>query len=91
MALAPVPQGNALLLEGRLTRVWFAWLQALLDAVNQRTPPIVVAQLPAAPVAGMLVAVTDATSIVWGAAVVGGGAHTVLAFYNGTGWTVAAK
>lgn len=41
------------------------------------------------PTTGMLVPVNDATSSVWGASVIGGGANTVLAFYNGTSWTVS--
>ena len=49
------------------------------------------ANLPAAPVAGMVYTVTDSTVNTWGTAIAGGGANTVLAFYNGAAWTVAAK
>jgi hypothetical protein len=41
--------------------------------------------------AGMLAYVTDSTTAVWGANIAGGGANKVLAFYNGTNWTVAGK
>jgi len=32
----------------------------------------------------------DSTTAVWGAVIAGGGAYRVLAYYNGTNWTVAA-
>ena len=35
--------------------------------------------------------VTDSNTAVWGATIAGGGSNVVLAFYNGTNWTVAAK
>lgn len=35
--------------------------------------------------------VSDSTTVVWGATVTGGGANHVLAYCNGTNWTVAAK
>lgn len=49
------------------------------------------ANVPASPVEGMLVAVTDSTTAVWGATITGGGANHVLAYWNGSAWTVAAK
>jgi hypothetical protein len=49
------------------------------------------ASLPAAPVAGMTAYVTDSTTAVWGAVIAGLGGNKVLAFYNGTNWTVAGK
>lgn len=49
------------------------------------------ANLPASPVVGMQATVTDSNTTTWGATIAGGGANTVLAFYNGTAWTVAAK
>jgi hypothetical protein len=39
---------------------------------------------------GALAIVTDSTTIVWGATIAGSGLHTVLAFSDGTNWTVAA-
>jgi hypothetical protein len=56
-----------------------------------RASAVAVANLPAAPVEGMIVPVTDCNTNVWGAAVAAGGANHVLAYYNGSGWTVAAK
>lgn len=49
------------------------------------------ANLPASPVEGMLLPVTDSSTNVWGATITGGGANHVLAYYNGTNWTVAGK
>jgi hypothetical protein len=40
---------------------------------------------------GMLGAITNGNSNTWGAAVIGGGANHVLAYCNGSAWTVAAK
>jgi len=60
---------------------------------NVRLTPQVFSQLPAAAAgnAGTQAVVTDSTTVVWGATITGGGANTVLAFSNGTNWTVAAK
>ena len=47
------------------------------------------AQLPGSPTLGQVVCVTDATVNTWGAAITtGGGAHFVLAWFNGTQFTV---
>lgn len=40
---------------------------------------------------GAVAAVSDSSTAVWGATVTGGGANHVLAYCNGTNWTVAAK
>jgi hypothetical protein len=63
---------------------------AQLSAASVRGNAVAFASLPTA-VEGMLVAVTDATTNVWGATITGGGANHVLAYYNGTNWTVAGK
>lgn len=52
--------------------------------------PHTVATLPSG-VEGMRVPVTDALSDDWGDIIIGGGAHHVLAYFNGTAWTVMAK
>lgn len=49
------------------------------------------AAVPAVPVEGMTVPITDSTTDVWGAVITGGGGLHVLGYYNGTNWTVAAK
>ena len=51
--------------------------------------PVAFAGLPAVPRQGYLAAVTDGSTATWGATLVGGGANKVLAYYNGTNWTVA--
>lgn len=43
------------------------------------------------PVAGTMVVITDSSTNTWGATVAGGGANVVLAWYNGTNWTVIGK
>lgn len=47
------------------------------------------ASLPASPVAGMTAYVTDSNTTTWGATIAGGSTNKVLAFYNGTNWTVS--
>lgn len=59
------------------------------SAVSIRGVAVAFASLPAAPVEGMLVPVTNSTTATWGATIAGGGANHVLAYYNGTNWTVA--
>ena len=54
--------------------------------------PALFATLPAASgVEGTLAAVTDSTTAVWGATITGGGTDHVLAYSDGTNWTVAAS
>ena len=53
--------------------------------------PLTVATLPSPAVAGMLATVTDSATVIWGATAVGGGSSTVLVFFDGVVWTVAAK
>jgi hypothetical protein len=56
-----------------------------------RLLPTVFASLPAASAAneGSIACVTDSTTVTWGATITGGGTHVVLAFSDGTHWTVA--
>jgi len=51
------------------------------------------ANLPAASSAneGSVYPVSDSTTVIWGATVTGGGSNHVLAYSNGTNWTVMAK
>lgn len=53
--------------------------------------PVTFAQLPSGPTKGQMAVVTDSNTNTWGANIAGGGANSVLAFYNGSAWTVAAK
>lgn len=52
--------------------------------------PVAFGSLPSDPKVGMLRVVTDSNTATWGATVAPLGANKVLAFYNGTNWTVAA-
>lgn len=45
------------------------------------------ADLPT-PSLGMMAVVSDSNTVTWGATIAGGGANAVLAWYNGTNWTV---
>jgi hypothetical protein len=45
------------------------------------------ANLPAAS-RGKIAVVTDSSTATWGATIAGGGANVVLAWHNGTNWTV---
>lgn len=58
-----------------------------------RMLPVAFAALPAASSAyeGTLQAVNNSNTAVWGAVIAGGGANHVLAFCNGSAWTVAGK
>lgn len=49
------------------------------------------ANLPQSPVTGSLITVTDSTTNTWGATISGGGSNQVLAYFNGTHWTVVGK
>jgi hypothetical protein len=53
-----------------------------------RARAVTFANLPASPIEGMLVPVTDSNTATWGATIAGGGSNHVLACYNGTAWTV---
>lgn len=55
-----------------------------------RLVPVAFASLPTA-AEGAIASVNDSSTNVWGATIAGGGANKVLAYYNGTNWTVAAK
>jgi hypothetical protein len=72
-----------------------AFTSAQLAQASQLTPVKSVAgtfaNVPASPVEGMLLGISDSTTNVWGDTIKGGGAFHVLGYYNGTNWTVAAK
>lgn len=82
----------ALTNSGAELQVWLADYsgKANLMARSVRGFAVTFANVPT-PIEGMMVAVTDSTTATWGATITGGGANHVLAYYNGTNWTVAAK
>lgn len=57
-----------------------------------KSGPVVFANLPActAGTEGAMQAVTDSSTIVWGTTITGSSTHHVLAYCDGTNWTVAA-
>jgi hypothetical protein len=63
---------------------------AILRAATLRRTPVAFASLPTG-AEGMTASVTDSTTATWGATISGGGANHVLAYHNGTNWTVAGK
>jgi hypothetical protein len=100
MPLAPVPFRTPLLVNkpDLLNQpIWMRWLIELVQAVNSLSTfvgvstGVTVAKLPGSPVAGQLAQVTDSTTNVWGAAVTGTGGFKVLAWFNGSQWTVVGK
>lgn len=46
------------------------------------------ANVPATPVTGMELTITDSSTATWGATITGGGSNVVRAWYNGTNWKV---
>jgi len=53
-----------------------------------RMTPVAFTALPTA-AEGAIASVNDSNTASWGATIAGGGANKVLAYYNGTNWTVA--
>lgn len=90
--LSPWPPGPPItIVKGSTTWTpeYQQWLSNLRSKVN--TPiPTTFANLPANPAIGQLAMVSDSSTAVWGAAIAGGGATTVMGFWNGTAWTVLA-
>lgn len=69
----------------------FTGLQTVANLV--RTTPVAFSALPscASGTEGAMRAVTDSSTATWGATITGSSTNHVLAFCNGTNWTVAAK
>lgn len=89
--LTAVPRRQPVLDKGVIDRIWDKWLTSLVQGLNQQIAPVTYADLPTSPTQGTIVAITDASTSTWGAVIAGGGANKVLAHFNGTSWTVAAK
>ncbi len=74
-----------------IDRTLLAWLsQVFLSSQPPIIPmrPGIFDNLPATPATGQIVVVTDSMTGTWGATVTGGGAIPVIAWFNGTNWTV---
>jgi hypothetical protein len=68
-------------------------LSAVADHFNEvigyALTPVVFADLPVTPAPGMICCISDSNTVALGSVIsIGGGASTVLAFYNGSAWTV---
>jgi hypothetical protein len=68
-------------------------INSLADDINNSVgyalTPVPFADLPPSPQRGVICCVSDSTTVALGSVIsVGGGSSTVLAFYNGTAWTV---
>ena len=65
----------------------------LIAAQQIRAIPVIFSALPScvAGTEGQQEAVTNSTTATWGATITGGGTNHVLAYCDGTAWTVAAK
>lgn len=75
---------------GKNYAAWIAGGLTRLDGGVQLTA-VAFASVPASPAEGTMIGVTDSSTAVWGATITGGGANHVLAYYNGTNWTVVGK
>jgi hypothetical protein len=82
---SPSAAGDALSEGGAIgVQAQSSWL-----GTSARVVPVAYASLPAASGnEGMLRAVTDSTTNTWGATISGSGTHHVLAYSDGTNWTV---
>ena len=74
--------------SGVITQAFYRFLQR---AGFSLMPGDMYANLPASPRTGMVYVVTDSSTNVWGAVISGGGANQVLAWFNGSDWTVIGK
>ena len=87
MAVTQLPRQDQALVDqsSRITRPWYLYF---LSARSYAGPAIPFRSLLANPQVGQLAAVNDSTTAAWGGVVAGGGANTVLVWFNGTHWTV---
>ena len=91
-----IPGGEQKFVTDQLQQIAIS-IATLVQVVKQidagRSNPVAFSTLPAAAASleGLRYPVNDSTTAVWGATITGGGANHVLAYCNGTAWTVAAK
>jgi len=76
-----------LLVDGSIRASLSSSALTFSNGATAQIPSSTFASLPAG-VLGKQYVITDSTVNTWGATVAGGGAFTVLAWYNGTNWTV---
>ena len=80
--------GSIAQLLGQLVESFDDLADAMAGAFT--APSSTFANLPAG-ATGMFRVVTDSNTNTWGATIAGGGANVVLAWYNGSNWTVVGK
>ncbi len=78
--------GTVTLKAGATTALTLSTTTATFGVVARLTP-VAFASLPTG-VTGMLACINNSTTATWGATIAGGGANTVIGFFNGTNWTV---
>jgi hypothetical protein len=91
------PSFNELVVDGLTDQLWVG--TGISGATAAPIPKlglpvaaaVTFANLPTPAVEGMLAVVSDASVATWGTTFAGAGANRILAYYNGTAWTVAAK
>lgn len=79
------PTGPMVTTTGMPSRSWYNTLNTIAAGVVESST---FATLPLNPMVGQLRVVTDSTTATWGAVIAGGGANVVLAWFNGTDFTV---
>lgn len=77
--------------DGHVVQAVKQWFDALVATVNGSLTPQTYATLVAPSQSGAMVVISDSTTQAWGAVIAGGGAFTVLGWWNGTAWTVIGK
>ena len=70
---------------------YFETLSKNAQWVERARTPITFAELPSNPEEGWQVPLTDSNTAVWGATITATGANHVLAYFDGTNWTVMGK
>jgi hypothetical protein len=84
-------RGDALINRQRLmAQAVFALADHIENATGYALTPITFASLPGN-VGGMIACIKDSTVNSWGSVIAGGGSFTVLAFCNGSHWTVIGQ
>jgi hypothetical protein len=82
-------RGDALVSRQRLiTQAVYALADHIEQATGYALTPVAFAALPTPITRGTIACVSDSTVNTWGSVIAGGGTYAVLAFYNGTNWTV---
>ncbi|PWT76943.1 MAG: hypothetical protein C5B60_03440 [Chloroflexi bacterium] len=82
-------RGEAVVANQRLMALAiFALADHIEGSSGYRFVPSTFAQLPSPAAVGSLACVSDSTVNIWGSVIAGGGGFTVLAFYDGSNWTV---